>query len=165
MDLFHLGTWLVSSGEWETFCKVVMGLYQCLFQSIAFYTIDLYYHPLTLIGSGTYKSGTGRPIPSYLGKYLQKQTRIIRPPKTVIQNCSILHFVFFGDPAKSTLDLENWYLLPLPKTCLRKSLSCSLLKYSLLGLFGFISGLWSGVILLRHASQLCEFLPNRHPAI
>lgn len=74
-------------------------------------------------------------------------------------------FCFFGDPAKSTLDSENWYLLPLPKTCLRESLSCSLLKYTLLGLFGFISGLWSGVILLRHASQLCEFLPNRHPAI
>jgi hypothetical protein len=48
---------------------------------------------------------------------------------------------------------------------LRKSLSCSVLKYTLLGLFGFISGLWRGVILFRHASQLCESLPNMHPAI
>jgi hypothetical protein len=103
MDLFHLGTWLVSSGEWETFCKVVMGLYQCLFQSITFDTIDLYYYPFILICSGTYKSGTGRPIPSYLGIYLQKQTRIIRPPKTVIQNCSILHFVFL-----ETLQNQHW---------------------------------------------------------
>jgi len=107
MDLFHLGTWLVSSGEWETFCKVVMGLYQCLFQNITFYTIDFYYYPFILICSGTSKSGTGRPIPSYLGKYLQKQTRIIRPPKTVIQNCSILHFVFL-----ETLQNQHW----IPKT-------------------------------------------------
>jgi len=56
---------------------------------------------------GTSKSGTGRPIPSYLGKYLQKQTRIIRPPKTVIQNCSILHFVFFWRPCKTNIGFRK----------------------------------------------------------